>query len=485
LNSDIKALLKGSAILAISNISLRALSFFLLPLYTTHLTPAQIGVSDAIANFASLLFSLLVLALDAAYSAFYYDQDTEEHRRKIFSTAWLTLAAGALLCWLAMLASPLVSNILFGSSEYQWVICIAFFGVSMQLVALPYALDLRIQNKMLLYSVVTVAGAALAVGMNILFVVVLDLGVYAFILSSALTALSQFVAYRVIRKKGAVLRAFDFGLLKRMLRFSLPLIPASLSFWVMNAFGLYMILLFHSESEVGIYGIATRFSTALTTITNAIQVSYTAYAFQTIRKEGAPERIKRVVSAYFLVIVSICFAVCTIGREVVALMTTDAYTSAYLFLPGVMFGLLAYSLFSFFNYGVAFVKKSHITTVSASVGALVSMVFCSILVPLWGGFGASVALLLCYLATASLQCYFSERINPMGYPVARIAILFFFLLGLSFAGLLLPLGVRLFLFVCGMATLLFVFRGSLSEIVSLAESVLRRQPKRPDVSKNE
>lgn len=478
MNSGIKALLKGSAILAISNISLRAISFFLLPLYTVHLTPAQIGVNDVIANFASLLFSLLVLALDAAYSAFYYDEDTEAHRRKVFSTIWLTLSAGALLCWLAMLASPFVSSFLFGSSEYQWVVCIAFFGVSMQLIALPYALDLRIQNKMLPYSIVTVVGAALAVGMNILFVVILDLGVYAFILSSAITAFFQFVAYRIICKKGATLRSFDFSLLKRMLRFSVPLIPASLSFWVMSAAGLYMILLFHSESEVGVYGIATRFSAALTTITSAIQVSYTAYAFQTIREEGAADRIRRVVSAYFLVIASICFFICSIGREVVALMTTEAYSSAYLFLPGVMFGLLAYSLFTFFNYGVAFVKKSHITTISALVGAVVCIVFGAVLVPVWGGLGASIALLICYAVTAALQCYRAERINPMGYPVLRIAGMFAFLLALSFMGLFLPVGVRILLFAFGMAIVSFVFKDSLSEIKTLAKSAFGSLGKR-------
>jgi O-antigen/teichoic acid export membrane protein len=355
----------------------------------------------------------------------------------------------------------------------------------MQLIALPYALDLRIQNKMLLYSVVTVVGAALAVGLNILFVVVLNLGVYAFILSSALTAFTQFVAYRAICKKGASFRAFDFGLLKRMLRFSVPLIPASLSFWVMSAVGLYMILWFHSESEVGVYGIATRFSAALTTITSAVQVSYTAYAFQTIREDGAPERIRRVVSAYFLVIASICFAICTVGREVVTLMTTDAYTTAFLFLPGVMFGLLAYSLFTFFNYGVAFVKKSHITTLSASIGALVCVVAGAALIPVWGGFGASIALLVCYSTTAAVQCYFAERINPMGYPILRIAAMFALLLALSLVGLLLPVGIRLLLFAFGMAVLLLVFRDSLAEIGVLITSTFKSLSKRSGTSGKE
>ena len=68
--SALKALLQGALILAISNVVLKAINFFLLPLYTAYLTPEQLGINDAIANFTSLVYTLLVLSFDAAFSAF-------------------------------------------------------------------------------------------------------------------------------------------------------------------------------------------------------------------------------------------------------------------------------------------------------------------------------------------------------------------------------------------------------------------------------
>jgi len=475
LSGGIKALLKGSAILAVSNISLKAISFFLLPLYTSQLTPEQLGVNDAIANFSSLLFSALVLALDGAYSAFFYDEKTEEYRSRIFSTVWITLAGGALLCWLAMLLSPLVSGLLFDTDEYLWVVCIAFFGTSMQLIALPYALDLRIQNKMLLFSVVTVIGAALAVVLNILFVLVLNFGVYSFILSSAITALFQVLAYRITCKKQASFARFDPALLKRMLKYSLPLLPANLSFWVINALGLYVILHFYSEAEVGVYGIASRFATMLTTVTGAVQTSYTAYAFQTIQEEGAELKIRRVVSAFFMFVTLICFSVCIIGRELVAVMTTPAYHQAFEFLPGVMFGLLSYSMFTFFNYGAAFKKKSYFATFATISGALLCAALSFLLIPRLGGLGASITVLASYSLVATIQYIFSERINPMGYPFKRIALVFLLLLALSYLGLILILPLRLLVWVIGIVALLVVFKTSLADFRDLVRSLFRRE----------
>ena len=69
-NSKLAVFLKGSAILVASNMCLKAINFFLLPLYTAYLTPTMLGVSDSITTFTGFLLPLLTLGLDSAYSAF-------------------------------------------------------------------------------------------------------------------------------------------------------------------------------------------------------------------------------------------------------------------------------------------------------------------------------------------------------------------------------------------------------------------------------
>ena len=57
--NNLTAFFKGGTILVLSNICLKAISFFLLPLYSNHLTPQMLGVSDTVTSFTGFLLPLL------------------------------------------------------------------------------------------------------------------------------------------------------------------------------------------------------------------------------------------------------------------------------------------------------------------------------------------------------------------------------------------------------------------------------------------
>ena len=72
--AKLKSFFKGSIVLIISNVFLKAINFLLLPLYTKNLTPEMLGISDTITSFTGLVFPILVMGLDSAYSAFYFEE---------------------------------------------------------------------------------------------------------------------------------------------------------------------------------------------------------------------------------------------------------------------------------------------------------------------------------------------------------------------------------------------------------------------------
>ena len=157
--SALKALLQGALILAISNVVLKAINFFLLPLYTAYLTPEQLGINDAIANFTSLVYTLLVLSFDAAFSAFYYDKPDESHRQSVLSTVWFTLFGTSLVAMLLALFAEPLSIAIFGTQDYAMALRLSLMGVVLNLWWLPFSLDLRVRSKMGLYSIGTLTAA--------------------------------------------------------------------------------------------------------------------------------------------------------------------------------------------------------------------------------------------------------------------------------------------------------------------------------------
>ena len=73
--TGLKSFIKGSAVLFISNIIIKGIQFFLLPLYTNELTPEMLGVSDAVTTMTGFVFPVLVMGLDSAFSAFYFEEE--------------------------------------------------------------------------------------------------------------------------------------------------------------------------------------------------------------------------------------------------------------------------------------------------------------------------------------------------------------------------------------------------------------------------
>ena len=88
--NNLTQFLKGSSILVISNVCLKAMNFFLLPLYTKHLSTDQLGISDSISNLTSLLFPILTLGLDSAFSAFYFEKKDPDRGKRVYSTLSVT-----------------------------------------------------------------------------------------------------------------------------------------------------------------------------------------------------------------------------------------------------------------------------------------------------------------------------------------------------------------------------------------------------------
>ena len=76
--------IKGSAVLILSNFVLKGINFLLLPLYTKYLSPVELGISDTITSLTSIVFPLMVMGLDSAFSAFFFDQADKEYRKAVF-----------------------------------------------------------------------------------------------------------------------------------------------------------------------------------------------------------------------------------------------------------------------------------------------------------------------------------------------------------------------------------------------------------------
>lgn len=124
-----QSFIKGSAILIASNMIIKGINFLLLPLYTKYLTPEMLGISDSISNFTAILFPLLVMGLDSAFSAFYFDKHDENHHHKVMNTIRITMLIASLVPILMAAASKPFALMLFDDSEYYMLVVVSLISI--------------------------------------------------------------------------------------------------------------------------------------------------------------------------------------------------------------------------------------------------------------------------------------------------------------------------------------------------------------------
>lgn len=418
---NIKQFVKGSSILIASNIVLKGIQFFLLPLYTKYLSPSELGISDTITAFTSFLFPLLVMAFDSAFSAFYFEKgNSKEHFEHVFNTVFFFLVIQSIIPIVLIAGSDAISEILFQSSEYSLAVTIALISVSVNLWYLPFSLLVRMQNRMQIFAVINVLSSLLMICFNVLFLTVFHLGYLSLLLSTCVVYIIQLLLYIITSHISVGRRFYNKDLKKRMLKYALPYLPTTVATWILTMSDRYMILFFCGNAEVGVYGIGTRYMTVVSTIISGITTAYTTFAFQNEKEENAKEMYSKLLNIVFVLLGGICTTIALFGKEINSLMTTGDYSSSYVLLGGLMFGQLLYAMNTLVGYGIAFKKKSKYYFYSVTAGAVFNIILNYLLIPKMRSEGATIASLLGYLLMFIFTYYYAQKVYPCKYEMKKI-----------------------------------------------------------------
>ena len=465
-NTKISSFIKGSSILVLSNVCIKAINFFLLPLYTNHLTPEMIGISDSITTLTGVLLPLLTMGLDSAFSAFYFDKEDEDRSKRVFHTLTWTFIIIGFVPLIMVCFSPIVSDALFHSYEYSYIVSFALASVTFNLWYLPYSLELRLENKMFLFGLANVLASLSMIILNILFVSVLKLGAFSLILSTTIVhAELLLILFSVIKIKPQR-KYFDSGLLKRMLLFAVPLIPMTIMMWVLTLSDRYMLLYYHGSDAVGLYSIGYRFTSLLNVVVSAVSMAYTTFAFSSKDDKGAKRNYYYIFNIESFLLLSISFFVGLFGKEIIDFMTSEAYATSFEPLRDLMFAQSIYAMTTIVGYGIFFEKKSVYTLFAVTAGAMLNLGLNFLLIPQYGIRAAAFTTLLGYLLNYLITLYFSKMVYPCAYGEIRVGIVFLILYFLCMAGEQAYITHKIIVWILCSAGTIFIFKDIFMNIVS-------------------
>lgn len=463
MKEKIISLLKGSLILTISNICIKAINFFLLPLYTEYLTPEQLGTSDTITTFTSLILPILVLGLDSAYSAFYFDEESREYKKSVFSSIFFILAITSIIPIVGTFFSKQLSLLLFGNVKCDWIITISLLTICCNLWYLPFSLYLRLENRMTAFAIVNFTSSTLMIVSNIITVSILQIGEAALIVSTLLANISMLCLYIFTARYYPKLSTFNADLSKKMLKYSIPLVPMVVSSWILTTSDRLILLEALDEASVGLYGISSRFVSIINVVTNSIYMAYTTFAFSSKNEPNSKAIYAKTLDVLNLCLTIAVFGISIFSIEILSIMVNEQYLSSYIVLPGLLFAQLLYASNTIVSYGLSFEKKSGQLLLTVTVAALLNLGLNICFIPKFGLIAAALTTWVGYCAMLMITYKLSQKVYECPYKIKRVIVFNFAMLLIAMISVeYVPFCGRLAIFVLTIGVFLLVYRDTVT-----------------------
>ena len=143
-----------------------------------------------------------------------------------------------------------------------------------------------------------------------------------------------------------------------MLKFSAPLVPSSLAFWVLNSANSFFLLYYFGKAEVGLYAVGVSIGAFLMLFTTAFQQAWGPFAFSIIKDKDAKDVYASVFGIYaILASILLLFSVLFIP-EILALLTTPKFYSASWVATLMSINVIVASFSYIANLGLNIVKTN-------------------------------------------------------------------------------------------------------------------------------
>ncbi|PKO98498.1 MAG: hypothetical protein CVU13_10090 [Bacteroidetes bacterium HGW-Bacteroidetes-8] len=432
----------NSTIYFVTSVLQKALSFFLLPLYTVYLSTDDYGLVSLILSFFGIVALLITLALNGSISRYYFIYKNEKEKQKQFlGTVVIGIIINCIV-WLILLISfnKIVSGYFLQNISFYPYVFVALLSTVTSPVYLLYQTILQIKQKANNYAINSLSFFILAITLNILFIVVFQMGALGMLLANSIPNIlfSIYAIYSLIKRKHIEI-VFRFRFLKEALKYSIPLVPHILSGTIADFISRNVLYLKTSLSNVGLYNIAFQFGSILDLILSSVFNALLPFTYDALDdKSGKRTKLISLLTLILRLLVIIALIISLFSEELVLLMTSKPeYYPSWRAIPilalAVLFSFLytAYGTLLFYN-----IKGTRFIWIASVSGNLTNIGFTLYFTTILTYLTPAIALVIQRVIMFIIVFTISRIIEPVKYELNKMLITILVFIVLSCLGLM-------------------------------------------------
>lgn len=422
----LRSLLSDSLLYGIGSAALAIGLFVATPFIARELGPVGFGTIEVLATIAAAAAVLAMVGLDGAAARSYFDYGPHElrQRRTVLRTAMLGVLASstALAVALVALAVVFVQTLSTEPETSTVVAAIIAFSVlpltnGQTIARVAFLLDRRRAKFLtggLLYAGV---GGTLAV-----LLVLGGAGPSGYFVGLGVGALASLLFALVFGGFMTRQAAVDRSELFVMLRYGLPLVPASLAVWAVFAIDRSLIASIRGLFDAGHYGLASKVAAPLMMAVSAFALAWGPFIMS--QPEGRRLRLRaRALTAVTAAAGTGFVLLVLFARPLVDLLGGHEFERSSRAVPGIALGWLWWAIASVLATEFAVNRRTRVIGAATGVSAAINILLNLILIPPFGFVGAAWATAASFALLALCYWFWERRTIRVRYRWGRLALI--------------------------------------------------------------
>ena len=336
------------------------LQILLIPLFLNKFSPTEYGAFSLIQITASMAGAFFYFGGSTALNRFYYDASNDREQKIWFSNIlFLTFFGSTLMILLAVLFGEFFVYRLFGELTFIYTFYFLFLSLSLTIINTIFYLLTRLLKKSTLF--VTLKLISLLSSITAIIILIntmdniLEATALGFLVGQAIV-----LSLMLIKYKSSIIFIFDFTLIKKYLKFGIPMAISGLLFIAID----WMIRFFVNKDlgteSLGLYSMGLKFGSLI----QAGFIMPFSLIWSTIRMEYRKDKntfdFFNKVTTYFLLSGFFIILIISINiNEIISLISIEnVYEGALIVIPVILFSQLILGTINILDYGLIISNKT-------------------------------------------------------------------------------------------------------------------------------
>lgn len=392
-----KKFIKTSIIYLIGNVLSKLIAFILIPIYTTYISPNIYGEFDLINSLISLVVPLIFFQVWDGLFRFVYDYEDIKEKYFVVSNSFNIFIFGIILYEIIFIIISKFINI-------PGTIFVNIYGISYaaQYLFGTVARTFK-QNK--LYMISGVVNTLVNLLLNIILIVVLkQVNINSLFLSIILGNFVQcliiFIKLDII--KYTKLKNINFHLIKKIMKFSMPIAVSTISYWLLTGYTKVFISKNFGYSSNGIFAMGSKMASFILVIVSVMQMAWHESSFEVANNKDKKEFYQKGLNSFLIILLYSTISIILLLKVIFPIIIKGEYYESIKIMPIILIYTSINAFSGFASSQFLAEKDSKIPLYTTLISAFINILLLFLLKK-FDIFGASIALFISFFINTALR----------------------------------------------------------------------------------